>query len=119
ITVLCEGIANGYEDVESLFRRVLFGEDFDARLASIRSLGASGAVYERAMALTLGAHSQGADDAERRTLAAFLYARAGLGFADDVAEFAGQSFDLEAAAFAGAGVLAAEYRAKMLISRGL
>ena len=119
IIVLCEGLASGYEDRESLFRRVLLGDDFDSRLASIRSLGEPGAVYERAIALTLAAHAQGADDSEQSALAAFLRDRAGVGFAGDAPEFAGKTFDLEAEAFAGAGALAAEYRGKVLLSQGL
>ncbi len=119
IIALCEGLASGYEDKESLFRRVLMGDTFDARLAAVRSLGEPGAVYERAIALTLAAQAQGADDSERSALAVFLRDRAGLGHAGDVSSYAGKSFDLEAEAFAGAGASAAEYRAKMLLSQGL
>ncbi len=116
IQALCAQLEAGLEDRESLFRRFLFGDELDARLASFGDLGAAGAVYQRAVALSISARAPGTP--EGRELAGFLVERSGIANAQDAPEFAGQAFDLEEAAFSGSGDLAVQYYCKQLAARG-
>jgi hypothetical protein len=108
--------AAGLEDSGAIYRRYLFGDDFDAYLGELRSLGAASCVYERAAALALAKAS--GTGALARDLAAFLLARAGLDSMADVASLAGTDFDLDAEAFAGSGDEAREYRYEGLLLEG-
>ena len=60
IKQLCSQLAYGLDDRDALFRRFLFGSDFDARLSSLAAMGAAGPVYQRAIALTVASQSSGA-----------------------------------------------------------
>src|SRR5208282_1582184 len=104
ILQLCEQLQAGLDNPETLFRRFLFGEDFDSRLAAFDALGSAGGVFQRAVALSICSRLEG--NAEGRQLAGFLLERTGIANSADAPALAGATFDLESAAFAGGGDLA-------------
>ena len=114
---LCLQLQYGFDERENIFRRFLFGDDFDARLSTFDA-GVAGSVYSRAVALAIAsqANKSGLD----QSLVRFLLARTGISNIDDAAaDFAGSASDLEAAAFLQSGDLAVEYYCKDLLIRGL
>ena len=117
IKQLCSQLEYGLDDRDALFRRFLFGSDFDARLSSLAAMGAAGTVYQRAIALTVASQSSGA--VSGRQLASFLLDRTGITGVADAADFAGTASQLEQTAFSGSGDLAVEYLCKNLVLRGV
>jgi hypothetical protein len=113
---LCLQLQYGFGEKETIFRRFLFGDEFDARLSAFDA-GAAGDVYRRATALAIAsqANSSGLD----RSLVRFLLERTCISNLGDAAtDFAGSEPELEKAAFLQSGDLAVEYYCKDLLLRG-